>query len=267
MEELTIRESWFAERCAGGSTGSGGAIGTGGANTGGSSGTGGVIGTGGANTGGSSETCGTTTGTVGSTTGPGGYCWMTWTDPGGTAQWVTPPSANSAHVSAQGPADGLAGMEALLNAGNAVDLSAYDQLWFDATIPVGQQVAVSIGRGNPSPACSWYLLGAGTTQYAVDITSADYCLPTACGLGPTWQHRRGGAVHPHPQRRGSCTRNGVSPAQRFLRFPGAVRGLVQRGPAAFLYRRRDAQLRARTSWSYGVANATSVKLQRKLLLG
>jgi hypothetical protein len=27
------------------------------------------------------------------------------------------------------------------------------------------------------------------------------------------------------------------------------------------------QLRARTSWSYGVANATSVKLQRKLLLG
>src|ERR1039457_3736872 len=28
-----------------------------------------------------------------------------------------------------------------------------------------------------------------------------------------------------------------------------------------------AQLRARTSWSYGVANATSVKLQRKLILG
>jgi len=114
--------------------------------------------------------------------GPGGYCWMTWTDPGAAAQWVTPPSAGSAHLLAQGSADGQAGMEALLHAGDAVDLSAYDQLWFDATIPVGLQVAVTIGRGNRSEYCSWNLLGAGSTQYKVDLTAADYCLPTACGL-------------------------------------------------------------------------------------
>jgi hypothetical protein len=73
-------------------------------------------------------------------------------------------------------------MEALLDAGAAVDLSAYDQLWFDATIPVGSQVAVSIGRGNPSGSCSWIVPGAGTAHYTVDLTTADYCLPTACGL-------------------------------------------------------------------------------------
>jgi len=41
---------------------------------------------------------------------------------------------------------------------------------------------------------------------------------------PAWQHRRRGALHPHPQRRRSCTRNGVSPAQHLCaslaRFEG-----------------------------------------------
>jgi hypothetical protein len=73
-------------------------------------------------------------------------------------------------------------MRALLDGDKAVNLSAYDQLWFNATIPVGLQVAVAIGRGNPSGSCFWYVLGAGTTHYTVDLTAADYCLPTACGL-------------------------------------------------------------------------------------
>ena len=109
---------------------------------------------------------------------------MTWTDPGGTAQWVTLPSDGSAHVFAQSSADGQAGMEGLLNAGSAVDLSAYDRLWFDATIPVGQQVAMRIGRGNPSghSSCVWIMSGAGSARYTVDLTAADYCYPTACGL-------------------------------------------------------------------------------------
>jgi hypothetical protein len=72
-------------------------------------------------------------------------------------------------------------MEALLDAGNAVDLSAHDQLWFDATIPVGLQAGVIIGRGNLS-GCSWNVSGAGTAHYTVNLTAADYCLPTACGL-------------------------------------------------------------------------------------
>jgi hypothetical protein len=55
-----------------------------------------------------------------------------------------------------------------------------------------------------------------------------------------WQHRRGGAVHPHAQGRGACARDRPCPPHCLLRISGADRGLVQRGPAACVYGRCDA---------------------------
>ena len=115
--------------------------------------------------------------------GPGGYCWSTYTDPGATATWVTPPTTSSVHLSAQSASDGGAAMIATLGSGTVIDLSQYDQMWFDADIPVGTMFSVGIGKAiAPSDSCSWDLTGAGSTRYTVDLRAAKYCNQTACGF-------------------------------------------------------------------------------------
>ena len=115
--------------------------------------------------------------------GPGGYCWSTYTDPGATATWVTPPTTSAVHLFAQSASDGAASMNATLGGGAVIDLSQYDQMWFDADIPVGTMFSVGIGKAiAPSDSCSWDLTGAGSTRYTVDLRAAKYCNQTACGF-------------------------------------------------------------------------------------
>jgi hypothetical protein len=119
--------------------------------------------------------------------GPGGYCWSTYTDPGtdpsATANWVAPLTAGAVHLSAQSGSDGLAAMIATLGGGNVIDLSQYDQMWFDADVPVGTLFIMSIGQRSDNPdGCYWGLTGAGATRYAIDLRTAGSCDPTACGF-------------------------------------------------------------------------------------
>jgi hypothetical protein len=74
-------------------------------------------------------------------------------------------------------------MVATLGGGAVIDLSQYDQMWFDADVPVGTLFAVIIGqRSDWIPGCGWLLTGAGSTRYKVDLRAAKWCIPTACGL-------------------------------------------------------------------------------------
>jgi hypothetical protein len=115
--------------------------------------------------------------------GPGGYCWSTYTDPSATANWVAPPTTNAVHLFAQCASDGVAAMVATLSGGEVIDLSQYDQLWFDANVPVGTLLAVAIGQGSDlSHSCSWWLTGAGSTRYTIDLRAAKNCILTACGF-------------------------------------------------------------------------------------
>jgi hypothetical protein len=115
--------------------------------------------------------------------GPGGYCWSTYTDPGATATWVTPPTTSAVHLFAQSASDGLAAMIATLGGGAVIDLSQYDQMWFDADVPVGTLIIVNIGqRSDTHDGCAWRLTGAGATRYTVDLRMALSCLPTSCGF-------------------------------------------------------------------------------------
>jgi hypothetical protein len=56
--------------------------------------------------------------------GPGGYCWSTYTDPGATATWVTPPTTSAVHLFAQSASDGSGVMMATLAGGARMDLRA-----------------------------------------------------------------------------------------------------------------------------------------------
>jgi len=115
--------------------------------------------------------------------GPGGYCWSTYADPGATATWVAPPTTSSVHLSAQSASDGWAAMSATLDDGAVIDLSQYDQMWFEADVPVGTLFAVTIGQRSDNPdGCNWWLMGAGATRYTIDLRTAQYCSPTACGF-------------------------------------------------------------------------------------
>jgi hypothetical protein len=115
--------------------------------------------------------------------GPGGYCWSTYADPGATANWVTPPTTSSVHLSAQSASDGDAHMIATLGGGAVIDLSEYDQMWFDADVPLGTPFAVNIGQSSDwIPGCGWRLTGEGSSRYKVDLRAAKYCIPTGCGL-------------------------------------------------------------------------------------
>ena len=115
--------------------------------------------------------------------GPGGYCWSTYADPGATATWVAPPTTSSVHLFAQAASDGNAAMVATLGGGAVIDLSQYDQMWFDADVPVGTLFAVTIGQRSDNPdGCYWRLNGAGATRYAIDLRTANSCDPTACGF-------------------------------------------------------------------------------------
>jgi hypothetical protein len=74
-------------------------------------------------------------------------------------------------------------MIATLGSGTVIDLSQYDQMWFDANVPVGTLLSVGIGRRSDlSDECSWSLTGAGSTRYTVDLRAAKYCNQTACGF-------------------------------------------------------------------------------------
>jgi hypothetical protein len=116
--------------------------------------------------------------------GPGGYCWSTYTDPGATATWVTPPTTSEVHLSARSASDGRGGMMATLGGGARMDLGQYDQLWFDADIPAGVPFNVFIQNGAGSfdsfEGCWWYLVGAGKMRYTVDLLAATFCSPS-CG--------------------------------------------------------------------------------------
>ncbi len=151
----------------------GGAPGSGGRQTGGTVGTGGSTGTGG---GGGTSGC-----TVG-LAGPSGYCWDLFHVPAASATWVAQPNPSSVHVSAQSSNDGVAGMYANLNGGAPADLSGYDQLLFDATVPSGQRFAVSIGNKSAGEYCQWELVGSGKATYTLDLRTAKLCWPNMCGL-------------------------------------------------------------------------------------
>ena len=116
--------------------------------------------------------------------GPGRYCWSTYSDPGGTVAWVTPPTLTAAHVSGVAPSDGEVGMTAELNPGNSVNLAKYDLLWFNANIPSGTMATVHFANADGS-GCQWTLNGVGSARYSVDLTSAHFCWQTNCGVPRT----------------------------------------------------------------------------------
>jgi hypothetical protein len=164
----------------GGNTGAGGATGTGGnTSTGGTTGTGGAPSTGGQT---AFDAAASIDGSGGCASGPGGYCWNTFAHSNAFVEWVGSPVSAAVHAFAQSAADGNAGIMALLNTGTPVDLSQYDQLWFDATVPPGQRFGVAIGRQSTGEQCIWEIAGAGETRYTVDLRSAKLCWPHSCGL-------------------------------------------------------------------------------------
>lgn len=113
--------------------------------------------------------------------GPGGFCWTTYADPGGTVSWAAPLTAAAAQVSGVAPSDGSVGMRAQLDAGNPVDLSKFDLLWFDADIPSGSELTTYFDNPDGS-GCLWSLYGVGQARYSVDLTAAEYCWQTNCGV-------------------------------------------------------------------------------------
>ncbi|HJX63328.1 MAG TPA: hypothetical protein VJ860_05175 [Polyangia bacterium] len=111
--------------------------------------------------------------------GPGQYYWQITQQTGqSTAKWVDAVTPSNAHVTASNSPYSSAGVIASLTCpSSVVDLSAYDQIVFTGTIPIGQRISVSVSRGQVG--CGWYVLGRGSDSYVLPLANPNLCWPLA----------------------------------------------------------------------------------------
>ncbi len=115
------------------------------------------------------------------TLGPEGYTWCTVAQSNSSATWVSTPSSEEARVHAVSPEFSYSGMAAhFTNPPSIVSVNAYDQLFFEADVPAGENFEVYIGQDTHT-GCSYVLTGAGVAEYVVDLRSPYWCWPSLCG--------------------------------------------------------------------------------------
>ena len=115
--------------------------------------------------------------------GPEGFFWNCWADSGASAEWLAPPSAESAAVRIEAEPSAQGGAYASFTWDEApLDLSGYNEVVLDATIAEGQRFALTLGRNEDDGyhGCSYDLVGAGSTTYTVDLLAPDWCGPASC---------------------------------------------------------------------------------------
>jgi hypothetical protein len=107
--------------------------------------------------------------------------WSLYIEPGGTAEWVTPPSATSVTVAATSPQNVRAGLAFAFSGGAILDLAQYDQVELTVAVTEGDTFELFLGRG-PDVGCSYVFVKGQSNIYTTSLSSPAWCVPTQCGF-------------------------------------------------------------------------------------
>ena len=123
---------------------------------------------------------------VDSGNGPSGMWWETWSRDFSVSTPAALPDAESVRMHIDSPAGRQAGLAAFFDIEVLPqNLGIYNELAFDADIPQGETVAVSLGweagmNAEPFHGCTYLVAGRGRSRYTVDLTTPDTCEPDPC---------------------------------------------------------------------------------------
>jgi hypothetical protein len=116
--------------------------------------------------------------------GPIACTFESYAPAGSTVTWTTGPSGNTAGAHIVEAPYTSAGFDCFFSQDKKTfNLSSYDTLEFDGTIPAGTLFTVGVGHNvnNVWHGCSWNLMGQDTATYSIDLNNPNWCGPTQCG--------------------------------------------------------------------------------------
>ncbi len=112
---------------------------------------------------------------------PAGTTWSLYSETGGDAQWVTPPTATSVSVTARSPQNVRAGLAFGFAAGTELDLTQYDQVELTMAVTEGDMFELFLGRGS-TLGCSYVFTRGKSNSYTTNLSSPAWCVPSQCGF-------------------------------------------------------------------------------------